>query len=125
MDQVSRDHQIPENDPKTLDGSSIFMTGSSGDALISPVTLKQKAMPDDKLPDGLLWDVPTTSGFSLDRSSEVMAKIGTRYVWWDWMCVPRETLNGHRTITDSLRSAGHEETGEAIVCSLIPSVSEL
>ncbi|TGO50902.1 hypothetical protein BCON_0173g00010 [Botryotinia convoluta] len=43
-----------------------------------------------------------------------MAKIGTRYVWWDWMCVPQETWNGRRTITPSLRSAGHEEIGKQL-----------
>ncbi|KAF5874991.1 putative heterokaryon incompatibility protein het-6-like protein [Botrytis fragariae] len=131
MGQDNRDQQIPPNDPKTprwlldlhdwklkryVDIASTIETEGYG--IVSYtwgyIADLKKPQPDDKLPGGLLWDVPTTSAFSLDPAREVMAKIGTRYVWWDWMCVPQETLNGRRTITDSLRSAGHEEIGKQL-----------
>ncbi|RAL64060.1 hypothetical protein DID88_003248 [Monilinia fructigena] len=73
-----------------------------------------RPQPDDELPAGLLWDVPTTTGFDLDGAKQVMKTIGTRYIWWDWMCVPQETLNGQRTITSRLRDAKHQEIGKQL-----------
>lgn len=76
-----------------------------------------RPQPDDELPAGLLWDVPTTTGFDLDGAKQVMKTIGTRYIWWDWMCVPQETLNGQRTITSRLRDAKHQEIGKQLLVS--------
>ncbi|KAB8290656.1 hypothetical protein EYC80_008297 [Monilinia laxa] len=73
-----------------------------------------RPQPDDELPAGLLWDIPTTTGFDLDGAKQVMKTIGTRYIWWDWMCVPQETLNGQRTITSRLRDAKHQEIGKQL-----------
>jgi hypothetical protein len=40
-------------------------------------------------PRGLLLDVPTTKKWPLAKAREIMKTIGTRYIWWDWMCVPQ------------------------------------
>lgn len=40
-------------------------------------------------PQGLLWDVPAVKGWTLAKARRVMETIGTRYIWWDWMCVPQ------------------------------------
>lgn len=134
MDPNSRDERIPPNDPNNprwlLDlqdwkleryidiAEVIEVKDSEGYGIVSYtwgyIASITKPQPDDELPQGLLWDVPTTTGFTLQRAREVMAKIGTRYIWWDWMCVPQETLNGQRTITPRLRSAKHEEIGKQL-----------
>ncbi|KAM0135054.1 hypothetical protein ACHAP3_005144 [Botrytis cinerea] len=131
MDPASRDQLIPPNDPLTprwlldirdwklvryIDIASTIKTEGYG--IVSYtwgyIADLKKPQPDNKLPSGLLWDVPTTTGFSLDRAKEVVAKMGTRYVWWGWMCVPQETLCGQRTITPRLRSAAHEEIAKQL-----------
>ncbi|TGO35827.1 hypothetical protein BHYA_0145g00290 [Botrytis hyacinthi] len=105
-DSNSRDKLIPPNDPKTprwlldlhdwkleryIDVARTVETEGYG--IVSYtwgyIADLEKPQPDDKLPGGLLWDVPATSGFSLRRAREVMSKIGTRYVWWDWMNIYR------------------------------------
>ncbi|RAH76253.1 hypothetical protein BO86DRAFT_373248, partial [Aspergillus japonicus CBS 114.51] len=40
-------------------------------------------------PQGLLWDVPAVQGWTLAEARQVMQSVGTRYIWWDWMCVPQ------------------------------------
>lgn len=45
--------------------------------------------PELDVPEGVVWKVPTTSKWPLSKAREVMRKIGTRYIWWDWMCVPQ------------------------------------
>ncbi|KAJ5238802.1 hypothetical protein N7468_003421 [Penicillium chermesinum] len=49
----------------------------------------KKPVPPSELPDGVIWNVPTTSRWTLAEAREVMKTIGTRYIWWDWMCVPQ------------------------------------
>ncbi|ESZ91673.1 hypothetical protein SBOR_7930 [Sclerotinia borealis F-4128] len=131
MDQDSRDKNIPPNDPKNprwlldlhnwkferyIDIASTVETEGYG--IVSYtwgyIADFSRPQPDHELPIGLPWDVPTTTGFDLDRAKEVMATIGTRYIWWDWMCVPQETLNGQRTITSHLRNAKREEIGKQL-----------
>ncbi|KAL4897482.1 hypothetical protein BDV59DRAFT_45255 [Aspergillus ambiguus] len=41
------------------------------------------------VPDGVVWTVPTTSKWFLSTAKKVMQRIGTRYIWWDWMWVPQ------------------------------------
>jgi hypothetical protein len=43
--------------------------------------------PETDLPKGVVWKVPTTSKWPLSKAREMMQKIGTRYIWWVWMCV--------------------------------------
>ncbi|TGO17258.1 hypothetical protein BTUL_0019g00480 [Botrytis tulipae] len=83
----SRNKLIPPNDPKAprwlfdlhdwkleryIDIARTIETG--GHVIVSYtwgyIADLQKPQPDDKLPRGLLWDVPTTSGFSLDQARE-------------------------------------------------------
>ncbi|KAK6810946.1 hypothetical protein RU639_013259 [Aspergillus parasiticus] len=45
--------------------------------------------PASDTPEGVVWTVPTTTKWPLSRARQVMEKIGTRYIWWDWMCVPQ------------------------------------
>jgi hypothetical protein len=45
--------------------------------------------PATDLPEGVVWKVPTTSKWPLSKARDMMQKIGTRYIWWDWMCVPQ------------------------------------
>lgn len=45
--------------------------------------------PASDVPKGVVWTVPTTSEWSLTAARNVMQRIGTRYIWWDWMCVPQ------------------------------------
>ncbi|PYH46487.1 uncharacterized protein BP01DRAFT_293944, partial [Aspergillus saccharolyticus JOP 1030-1] len=62
-------------------------------------------------PAGLLWDVPTVSAWPLSRAREVMQTIGTRYVWWDWMCVPQRG-EGLRPLSRELEVVQAEEIGK-------------
>lgn len=134
MDPDSRDQLIPPNDPNNprwlldlqnwrleryIDVASTLEPEGYG--IVSYtwgyIADLSRPQPDNELPEGLLWDVPTTTGFNLDGAKEVMKTIGTRYIWWDWMCVPQETLNGERTITSRLRDAKHQEIGkQLLVC---------
>ncbi|KAE8406699.1 hypothetical protein BDV37DRAFT_269732 [Aspergillus pseudonomiae] len=51
--------------------------------------IAQWEKPASDTPEGVVWTVPTTSKWPLARARQVMEKMGTRYVWWDWMCVPQ------------------------------------
>ncbi|KAJ5683366.1 hypothetical protein N7462_006531 [Penicillium macrosclerotiorum] len=63
------------------------------------------------VPKGIVWTVPTTSKWSLARAREVMRKIGTRYIWWDWMCVPQGRV---QDLTPELLKAKGEEIGKQL-----------
>jgi len=59
-------------------------------------------------PQGLLWDVPGTKKWHLSKAREAMNTIGTRYIWWDWTCVPqggKERRESTRALTPELRTA--------------------
>lgn len=62
-------------------------------------------------PKGVVWNVPTTSKWTLARAKEVMQKIGTRYIWWDWMCVPQGLP---KDLTPQLLRAQGEEIGKQL-----------
>ncbi|KAJ5966763.1 heterokaryon incompatibility protein het-6-like protein [Penicillium viridicatum] len=65
-------------------------------------------------PAGILWDVPTTTGWTLATAKKVMEKIGSRYIWWDWMCVPQEVSNGTKPITALMRQVQAEEIAKQV-----------
>ncbi|KAI6765988.1 hypothetical protein HG530_007058 [Fusarium avenaceum] len=65
-----------------------------------------KAKTAEDPPKGLLWNVPAVKKWPLSKAREVMNKIGTTYVWWDWMCVPQ---HGDKPLSDELQKAQCEE----------------
>lgn len=65
--------------------------------------------PQENTPEGLLWDVPTTKTFTLEEARTIMSNIGSRYVWWDWMCVPQNVRGGSKPITPELQQAKNQE----------------
>ncbi|MCJ1465051.1 hypothetical protein MMC07_003667 [Pseudocyphellaria aurata] len=65
--------------------------------------------PQKNTPEGLLWDVPTTETFTLQEARAIMSNIGSRYVWWDWMCVPQNVRGGSRPITPELQQVKNQE----------------
>ncbi|KAB8271100.1 hypothetical protein BDV30DRAFT_250262 [Aspergillus minisclerotigenes] len=62
--------------------------------------------PASGTPEGVVWTVPTTSKWPLSRARQVMEKIGTRYIWWDWMCVPQG--RDHQLDPELLKAKGEE-----------------
>ncbi|KAM5458499.1 hypothetical protein MaudCBS49596_000413 [Microsporum audouinii] len=58
------------------------------------------------LPQGIMWDVPLVSAFSLNEAQRVMKSMKRRYVWWDWMCVPQGRAPD--LSNDLLRAKGEE-----------------
>jgi hypothetical protein len=67
--------------------------------------------PATDVPKGVVWTVPTTSKWTLARAREVMQNIGTRYIWWDWMCVPQ---GRPKDLTPELLQAKGEEIGKQL-----------
>jgi hypothetical protein len=65
-------------------------------------------------PADILWDVPTTTVWTLETAKGAMEKIGSRYIWWDWMCVPQEVLNGTKPITPLMRQVQAEEIAKQV-----------
>lgn len=63
------------------------------------------------VPDGVVWTVPTTSRWPLSTARKIMHQIGTRYIWWDWMCVP-QGLQGQ--LDPDLYKAKGEEIGKQL-----------
>ena len=72
------------------------------------------ASPAKDAPDGLQWDIPSSTQWTLKHAKEVMQTIGTRYVWWDWMCVPQEVSNSKKPLTPALREAKYQEIGKQV-----------
>ncbi|KAF5657159.1 heterokaryon incompatibility protein [Fusarium heterosporum] len=66
------------------------------------------------LPRNVPWDLPTTTKWPLSKAREVMEKIGTRYVWWDWMCVPQGGKGRLRSLTEELKAVQGEEIGKQL-----------
>ncbi|KAM0192360.1 hypothetical protein ACHAPI_008307 [Fusarium lateritium] len=66
------------------------------------------------LPRNVPWDVPTTRKWPLSKAREVMETIGTRFVWWDWMCVPQGGRGRMRPLTDALKAVQGEEIGKQL-----------
>ncbi|KAF5002374.1 hypothetical protein FGRMN_386 [Fusarium graminum] len=64
------------------------------------------------LPRNVPWDLPTTTKWPLSKAREVMERIGTRFVWWDWMCVPQGGKGRTRTLTEELKAVQGEEIGK-------------
>lgn len=62
-------------------------------------------------PAGLLWDVPGVKKWPLSKARKVMETMGTRFMWWDWMCVPQQG-EGMRELDKNLRDAKGEEIGK-------------
>jgi hypothetical protein len=67
--------------------------------------------PASDIPEGVVWTVPTTLKWSLLRARKVMQKIGTRYIWWDWMCVPQGLKD---QLDPELLKAKGEEIGKQL-----------
>jgi hypothetical protein len=63
-------------------------------------------------PEGLQWDVPGTKKWTLSKAREVMNTIGTRYMWWDWMCVPQGGRGNMRELSLELQRVKGEEIGK-------------
>jgi hypothetical protein len=57
-------------------------------------------------PKGLLWNIPAVKKWPLSKAREVMNKISTTYIWWDWMCVPQR---GDKPLSVELMKAQCEE----------------
>ncbi|OJJ82272.1 uncharacterized protein ASPGLDRAFT_585760 [Aspergillus glaucus CBS 516.65] len=62
-------------------------------------------------PRGLLWDVPGVTEWSLSEAKEAMKMIGTRYIWWDWMCVPQR-VKGMKELSRELGEVQAQEIGK-------------
>lgn len=70
-----------------------------------------KANPASDPPGGLLWDVPGVTKWPLSKAREVMRRIGTRYIWWDWMCVPQR---GKEPLSRELQEVQGQEIGKQL-----------
>ncbi|KAI9042480.1 uncharacterized protein KD926_005561 [Aspergillus affinis] len=68
-------------------------------------------LPTD-IPDGISWDVPGTRRWPLSEARRIMGRIGTRYVWWDWMCVPQGNKGRMRPLSPQLQAVQGEEIGK-------------
>ncbi|KAH6952927.1 hypothetical protein DER45DRAFT_597662 [Fusarium avenaceum] len=66
------------------------------------------------IPRNVPWDLPTTFKWLLSKAREVMTTIGTRFVWWDWMCVPQGGRGCMRPLTDALKVVQGEEIGKQL-----------
>ncbi|KAI6776502.1 hypothetical protein HG530_000447 [Fusarium avenaceum] len=66
------------------------------------------------IPRNVPWDLPTTFKWPLSKAREVMTTIGTRFVWWDWMCVPQGGRGCMRPLTDALKVVQGEEIGKQL-----------
>ncbi|GMF77389.1 unnamed protein product [Aspergillus oryzae] len=75
----------------TLNMASINILGREGYGVASYTWgyIARWDKPASDTPEGVVWTVPTTSKCPLSRARQVMEEIGTRYIWWDWMCVPQ------------------------------------
>jgi len=60
-------------------------------------------------PQGIQWDVPGTQRWPLSNARNVMNKIGTRYMWWDWMCVPQGGRGAMKKLSPELEKVKGEE----------------
>lgn len=69
-------------------------------------------------PRGLLWDVPGVTEWSLSKAKEAMKIIGTRYIWWDWMCVPQR-VKGMKELSRELGEVQAQEIGKQMSVLLI------
>jgi hypothetical protein len=74
----------------------------------------QEDRPASDPPRGLFWDVPAVKRWSLSTAKRVMEKIGCRYIWWDWMCVPQRG-RGLRELTPELLQVQAEEIGKQML----------
>ncbi|KAJ5525837.1 hypothetical protein N7494_012487 [Penicillium frequentans] len=70
-----------------------------------------KGNPAPDPPRGLLWDVPGIKGWTLPEIRNIMRKIGCRYIWWDWMCVPQRG-QGMRPLSRELQEVQGQEIGK-------------
>lgn len=68
-------------------------------------------VPASEKPEGVIWTVPTTSKWTLSEAREIMRTIETRYIWWDWMCVPQVQ---DRSLGDELYDAKGQEIGKQL-----------
>lgn len=71
------------------------------------------------IPRGIFWDIPATTKWPLSKAREVMENIGTRYVWWDWMCVPQggkpgAPESGMKPLTPELKTVQGEDIGKQL-----------
>ncbi|KAJ5651178.1 uncharacterized protein N7484_004901 [Penicillium longicatenatum] len=70
-----------------------------------------KGHPAPNPPKGLLWDVPGIKGWKLPEIRDIMRKIGCRYIWWDWMCIPQQG-KGMRPLSPELLEVQGQEIGK-------------
>ncbi|PQE31566.1 Heterokaryon incompatibility protein [Rutstroemia sp. NJR-2017a WRK4] len=63
-------------------------------------------------PEGIQWDVPGTKKWPLSKTRDVMNTISTRYMWWDWMCVPQGGRESMRELSPELERVKGEEIGK-------------
>lgn len=60
-------------------------------------------------PKGIQWELPFLEVLPLDHARNVISRMGMRFVWWDWMCVPQ---GKKETLSQELSEAAGEEVAK-------------
>jgi hypothetical protein len=63
----------------------------------------------------LPWKIPTVEGLRLSHVCKVLQKcLRTRFIWWDWMCVPQGQRNKVITLPESLNRVKGQEVAKQL-----------